>query len=121
MASVINLNRFRKAKKRVAAELRAAENRAAFGRTKEERKSTERERRLTDRELRPTLPPARITVEFRRPAWWASSSSRMKDRQVVVILSSSFTYQGRATFYFAGTVTSFALLRVVVDQPRGAG
>ena len=42
MASVINLNRFRKAKKRVAAAERAAENRAAFGRTKEERKTAER-------------------------------------------------------------------------------
>jgi hypothetical protein len=33
------------------AEQRAAENSAAFGRTKAERKSTERKRRLTDREL----------------------------------------------------------------------
>lgn len=51
MVSVINLNRFRKAKKRVAAEQRAAENCVAFGRTKEERKGAERERHLTDREL----------------------------------------------------------------------
>ena len=41
MASVINLNRFRKAKKRAAAEQRAAENRTAFGRTKKERKTAE--------------------------------------------------------------------------------
>ena len=34
MVSVINLNRFRKAKKRAAAEQRAAENRVAFGRTR---------------------------------------------------------------------------------------
>ena len=34
MASVVNLNRFRKTKKRAAAKQRAAENRTAFGRTK---------------------------------------------------------------------------------------
>ena len=51
MASVVNLNRFRKAKKRAAAERRAAENRTAFGRTKPERKLVERERERADRDL----------------------------------------------------------------------
>jgi len=51
MASVINLNRFRKAKKRAAAEQRAAENRVAFGRTKKEHKTADRERLLANREL----------------------------------------------------------------------
>src|SRR5437762_1807319 len=48
MASVVNLNRFRKEKKRAAAEQRAAENRTTFGRTKKERKTTERDRLLSD-------------------------------------------------------------------------
>lgn len=51
MASVINLNRFRKAKKRADAERRAAENRAAFGRSKDERQTLARERERTDRDL----------------------------------------------------------------------
>jgi hypothetical protein len=51
MATVINLNRFRKAKKRAVAEERAAQNRAASGRTKKERKTTTRERERADREL----------------------------------------------------------------------
>ena len=37
MAEVVNLNRARKAKKRVAAQASAAQNRAAFGRTKAEK------------------------------------------------------------------------------------
>src|SRR5260370_30340613 len=51
MASVVNLNRFRKAKKRAAAERRAAENRTAFGRSKPERKLVEHERDRIDRDL----------------------------------------------------------------------
>ena len=51
MGSVINLNRFRKAKKRAADEQRAAENRVAFGRTKRERKTVKRERERADLEL----------------------------------------------------------------------
>ena len=37
MAEPVNLNRFRKAKRRTDAQKQAAENRAAFGRTKAER------------------------------------------------------------------------------------
>lgn len=37
MAEPVNLNRFRKAKRRADAQKRAAENRVAFGRTKTER------------------------------------------------------------------------------------
>jgi hypothetical protein len=49
--SVVNLNRFRKAKKRAEAQQRAAENRAAFGRSKTERQDGDNERRRVDREL----------------------------------------------------------------------
>ena len=51
MATVINLNRFRKAKKRAAGEERAAQNRAASGRTKTQPKTTWRARARADREL----------------------------------------------------------------------
>ncbi|MBV8492949.1 MAG: DUF4169 family protein [Alphaproteobacteria bacterium] len=51
MGSVINLNRFRKAKKRATAGQRAAENRIAFGRSKGERKAVERERARAEHEL----------------------------------------------------------------------
>jgi hypothetical protein len=51
MASVVNLNRFRKAKKRTEAERRAAGNRVAFGRTKAERRDAESERNRASREL----------------------------------------------------------------------
>ena len=51
MASVINLNRFRKAKKSAEAERRAADNRALFGRTKKERRQAEAERERLEREL----------------------------------------------------------------------
>jgi hypothetical protein len=43
--SVINLNRFRKAKKREDAKQRAAENSARHGRTKTERRSEEEAKR----------------------------------------------------------------------------
>lgn len=39
MAEPVNLNRFRKAKRRADAQKRAAENRVAFGRTKTEREA----------------------------------------------------------------------------------
>ena len=51
MASVVNLNRFRKAKKAAEAERRAAENRAAFGRGKAERRQVDVERERRERDL----------------------------------------------------------------------
>lgn len=51
VASVVNLNRFRKAKKREEAQQHAAENRAAFGRTKAKRQERAKESRRSQREL----------------------------------------------------------------------
>lgn len=51
MASIVNLNRFRKAKKREEAQQRAAENRALFGRSKKERRAADGECQRTTREL----------------------------------------------------------------------
>jgi uncharacterized protein DUF4169 len=51
MASVINLNRFRKAKKTAEAERRAAQNRAAFGRGRGERRQADVERERLERDL----------------------------------------------------------------------
>jgi hypothetical protein len=51
MASVVNLNRFRKAKKSAEAERRAADNRALFGRNKTERRQAEDERERLARDL----------------------------------------------------------------------
>jgi hypothetical protein len=51
MATVVNLNRFRKAKKRTENERCAAENRAAFGRGKSERRLLESEKDRRRREL----------------------------------------------------------------------
>ena len=51
MDSVVNLNRFRKAKKAAEAERRAAENRAAFGRGKSERRQVDVERERLERDL----------------------------------------------------------------------
>ena len=51
MASVVNLNRFRKAKRRAEDARRAAENRAAFGRSKDERRTAEEERQRRERDL----------------------------------------------------------------------
>jgi Domain of unknown function (DUF4169) len=51
MTSVINLNRFRKAKRQDEAQRRAAENRAAFGRSKSERRKAEGERERDERAL----------------------------------------------------------------------
>jgi hypothetical protein len=51
MESVVNLNRFRKAKKRAESDRRAAENRVAFGRTKAERRKEQDEAERADRDL----------------------------------------------------------------------
>ncbi len=51
MAEIINLRRARKAKARQEAGKQAAENRAAFGRTKAERKSGEANAALQARQL----------------------------------------------------------------------
>jgi hypothetical protein len=51
VTSVINLNRFRKQKRREAKQQRAAENRALFGRSKKERRETDDERERTAHEL----------------------------------------------------------------------
>jgi len=51
MGSIVNLNRFRKAKKSAEAERRAAENRADFGRSKAERQKEDVERERRDRDL----------------------------------------------------------------------
>jgi hypothetical protein len=51
MAAVVNLNRFRKAKKAAEAERRAADNRALFGRSKAERRQAEGERERLERDL----------------------------------------------------------------------
>ena len=51
MASVVNLNRFRKDKARAEKAQRAAENRALHGRTKTERQTDTAERRRTDQDL----------------------------------------------------------------------
>jgi hypothetical protein len=51
MASIVNLNRFRKAKKRDEAQQRAAENRALFGRSKKELRVEEKERQRTKLDL----------------------------------------------------------------------
>jgi len=51
VASIVNLNRFRKAKARDAKAQRAAENRALHGRSKAERQADTAEQRRSDREL----------------------------------------------------------------------
>ena len=51
MASVVNLNRFRKDKARAEKAQRAVENRALHGRSKTERQAEAAERRRTDRDL----------------------------------------------------------------------
>jgi hypothetical protein len=51
MATVVNLNRFRKAKKAAEAERRAADNRVAFGRSKSERRQAKGERDRLERNL----------------------------------------------------------------------
>ena len=51
MASVVNLNRFRKDKQRAADQKQATENRALHGRGKKERRAVEDERQRAEREL----------------------------------------------------------------------
>jgi Domain of unknown function (DUF4169) len=51
MAAVVNLNRFRKAKERAEHERIAAENRAAFGLSKAQRRVRESEEERRRREL----------------------------------------------------------------------
>jgi len=51
MAEPVNLNRFRKAKRRAEAQKQAAENRVAFGRTKAERDTERLKMEKTAREL----------------------------------------------------------------------
>ena len=51
MPSVVNLNRYRKAKKAAEAARRAAANRAAFGRGKAERGKADVEREQRERDL----------------------------------------------------------------------
>ena len=51
MSSIVNLNRFRKAKKAVEAERRAAANRVAFGRSKAEHQKVDGERERGERDL----------------------------------------------------------------------
>jgi hypothetical protein len=51
MDPVVNLNRFRKAKKKAEAERQAAANRTAFGRNKAERRQADLERERRERDL----------------------------------------------------------------------
>ena len=51
MASVVNLNRFRKDKQRAGDRKRAAENSAKHGRSKQERRAVDDEHRRAEREL----------------------------------------------------------------------
>ena len=51
MAAIVNLNKFRKAKKRDEAQQRAAENRVLFGRSKKDRRAGDDERKRGQREL----------------------------------------------------------------------
>jgi Domain of unknown function (DUF4169) len=51
VAPVVNLNRFRKARKREEAQQRAAENRALYGRSKTQRQTAEAEDRRIRGEL----------------------------------------------------------------------
>lgn len=51
MGEVVNLNRFRKARAKAEAEKTAEENRAAFGRTKVEKRQTSTELNRADQDL----------------------------------------------------------------------
>lgn len=51
MTEIINLRKSRKAKGRAEAEAQAAENRVKFGRTKEDKRSSEAAKRLDERRL----------------------------------------------------------------------
>lgn len=48
---IVNLNRFRKQRRRTEAETQATENRIRFGRRKEEREQVSRERERAKKEL----------------------------------------------------------------------
>jgi hypothetical protein len=50
-AMIINLNQFRKKRRRIEAETQAKENRVRFGRTKEERTAELRERERAKKEI----------------------------------------------------------------------
>jgi ribosomal protein S2 len=49
MSDIVNLNKVRKAKARIAAQATAAENRAKFGAGRKEKAASERERQKLDR------------------------------------------------------------------------
>jgi ribosomal protein S2 len=49
MSDIVNLNKVRKAKARIAAKAAAAENRAKFGAGRKEKAASERERQKLDR------------------------------------------------------------------------
>jgi hypothetical protein len=51
MGEIVNLRRARKAKKRTESERTAEANRVAFGRTRDERTSSERQKALAARKL----------------------------------------------------------------------
>lgn len=51
MGEVINLNRFRKARAKAEADKQAEENRAAFGRTKAEKRQTAAERERAEQDI----------------------------------------------------------------------
>jgi Domain of unknown function (DUF4169) len=51
MATVVNLNQFRKRKERADKEAEAARNRAAFGRPKSEKKLTKAQQKLETKQL----------------------------------------------------------------------
>jgi len=51
MGEVVNLNRFRKARAKAEADKQAEENRAAFGRTKAEKRQTAVERERAEQDL----------------------------------------------------------------------
>jgi hypothetical protein len=51
MVAIVNLNRFRKVKKREEAQQRAAQNRAVSGRSKEQRRTVKDERQRAERDL----------------------------------------------------------------------
>lgn len=51
MGDVVNLNRFRKARRRTEKQASAAVNRAKFGKTKAERRSEDHDRKAAERSL----------------------------------------------------------------------
>ena len=48
---IVNLNQYRKKRRRAEAEVRATENRIRFGRSKEQRNKELRERKRADKEI----------------------------------------------------------------------